>query len=151
MTDIHLTPGERDRYRAFRTVAKLSGVRSVDEMNDLMRDVAKALAEQMVADDIPIKSRRFRPDVGPVQIDLAFIEEVPSRPEPLIRLQFEVEGNMGVDLKIKLVEFLEDPKRYVQHLFTHLAPMRRNVLRLRERRRNLDASIYQSLQGAANG
>lgn len=151
MSEILHTPGERDRYRAFRTAAKLAGVRSVDQMHALMRDIGKALAEQLVAAGIPITSRRFRPDVGPVQIDLAFIEEMPSRPEPLIRLQFEVEGEMGVDLKVKLVDFLRDPQGYTQGLFQHLAPMRRNVLRRRRDRRALDTTIYAAIQGAANG
>lgn len=83
---------------------------------------------------------------------MIIIEEKVSTPEPGMRLQFDVEGGMGVTFTIKLLEFLQDPKGYVTDLFTQLGPMRRNIQRMRTHKRAADAAIYRALtQGAANG
>ncbi|WP_163557577.1 hypothetical protein [Halomonas sp. NO4] len=141
-----------DKHRAFRTAARLANVRSVDQLEDVMRTIGRALAEQLAEADIPIKSRRFRPDVGHVQIDNCIAEEKVTKPHPVVRLQFEVDGGMGIDLKVKVVDFLTDPAGYTRDLFAHLGPMRRNVLRLRQEKRELNNAFYKALtEGSGDG
>lgn len=150
MSDIITTPGEDDSRRAARTAGRLAGMTHT-QVEQLMRDGARMIAEALVQHGIPQPSRRFRPDVGPVQIDMIVISEKVSRPEPGMRLQFEVEGNMGVTFNIKLLEFVRDPAAYVRDLVEHLAPMRRNVQRMRTHKRELNARIYDALtQGGAH-
>lgn len=150
MSEIITTPQAEDSRRAQRTVARLSGM-SRAEVEAMMRDGARMIAEALVQHGIPKPSRRFRPDVGPVQIDMIVISEKVSQPEPGMRLQFEVEGNMGVTFNIKLLEFVRDPAGYVRDLFEHLGPMRRNVQRMRTNKRELNARIYGALtQGGAH-
>lgn len=151
MSQIITEPNGDLQRRMQRTAHKLGGL-SHDEVLSIMRDSAKAIADELVGQGIPVESKRFRPDVGPVQIDMIVIQEKPTRPEPAFRLQFEAEGGMGITLTIKLLEFLKDPAAYVRDLFEHLGPMRRNVLRLRTNKREINARIYDALTtGAANG
>lgn len=150
MSEIITTPRAEDGRRAQRTVARLSGM-SRAEVEAMMRDGARTIAEALNERGIPTPSRRFRPDVGPVQIDMIVISEKVSQPEPGMRLQFEVEGSMGVTFNIKLLEFAKDPAGYVRDLFEQLPPMRRNVQRMRTNKREINARIYDALtQGAAN-
>lgn len=136
--------------RVNSTALKVAGL-SHTQIMGLMRDSARAVAEQLVEAGIPIKSERFRPDVGPVQIDMIVIEEKVTRPEPAMRLQFEVSGGMGVTFNIKLLEFIKDPASYVKDLFKQLGPMRRNVQRMRQNKREISNRMYHALtQGAAN-
>ncbi|MGM0858652.1 MAG: hypothetical protein ACQEW0_16465 [Pseudomonadota bacterium] len=133
------------------TARRLAGM-THEQVLDSMRNGAQAVAEHLNEQGIPIKSRRFRPDVGPVQIDMIVIEETVTKPEPAMRLQFEVEGGMGVTLNIKLLEFIKDPAAYVRDIMQQLGPMRRNVVRLRNNKRELNSRMYEALtQGAANG
>lgn len=151
MSEIITSPTGEDGRRATRTASRLAGM-SRTQVEQLMRDGARMIAEALVQHGIPQPSRRFRPDVGAVQIDMIVISEKVSQPEPGMRLQFEVEGNMGVTFNIKLLEFVRDPAAYVRDLFEHLAPMRRNMLRMRRHKRDADTAIYRALtQGAANG
>lgn len=150
MSQIITEPTSDQQRRMQRTAHKLGGL-SRDEVPSIMRDSAKAIADELIRAGIPIESPRFRPDVGPVQIDMIVIEEKVTHPEPAMRLQFEAEGGLGITLNIKLLEFIRDPEAYVRDLFEHLGPMRRNVLRLCRQKRDADEAIYQALtQGAAN-
>ena len=133
------------------TARRLAGL-THEQVMDTMRNSAQAVAEHLNAQGIPIKSKRFRPDVGPVQIDMIVISEKVSKPEPAFKLQFEIEGGMGVTFTIKLLEFIKDPAEYMRDLLQQLAPMRRNVLRMRTQKREINSRIYDALtQGAANG
>lgn len=148
---INTTPDSSQQQRARTAALRLSGLQS-REIEKFARDAAMGIAQELTKHGIPIPSKRFRPDVGHVQIDMIIIEEKVSTPEPGMRLQFEVEGNMGVEFNVKLLEFLQDPKGYITDLFTQLGPMRRNVQRMRTHKRAADAAIYKALtQGAANG
>lgn len=150
MSKIITEPTGDLQSRMHSSANKLAGY-SRSEVLALMRDGAKVIAEQLVAADIPIQSRRFRPDVGSVQIDMAVIEGKVSRPEPAMQLQFEVEGGLGITLNIKLMEFVADPAGYVKDLFSHLGPMRRNVLKMRTNRRESNSRLYEAMtKGAAN-
>lgn len=151
MDQIQFNQSDRETYRAFRTAARLAGVRSVDQLEDLMRDIGKTIANELMRADIPVETPRFRPDVGHVQIDNCIVTERVTKPHPVIRLQFEVAGHMGVDFKIKLVEFLQDPAGYVRDLFAHLGPMRRNTLKMREHKRQVNDAVYRATTGAAHG
>lgn len=151
MPQIDTAPDADTQRRAQRTASKLAGL-THREVEALMRDGAKAIAETLIEAGIPIDTPRFRPDVGPVQIDMIIIEEKVTQPQPGMRLQFDVDGGMGVTLTIKLIEFIKDPEAYVRDLFTQLGPMRRNVLRLRRHKRDANDAIYRALtEGAANG
>lgn len=148
---IHSAPNSAQKQRANTAVLRLAGLQSRD-IEKLARDSAMGIAQELMKHQIPIPSKKIRPDVGNVQIDMIIIEEKVSAPEPGMRLQFDVEGGMGVTFTIKLLEFLADPKGYVTDLFTQLGPMRRNVQRMRTHKRAADAAIYRALtQGAANG
>jgi len=151
MSKIITEPNGDLQRRMQRTASKLAGL-SREEVLSIMRDSARAIAEELVKQGIPIETQRFRPDVGPIQIDMIVIEEKVTKPEPGMRLQFEVEGGMGVTLTIKLLEFLKDPAQYVRDLFSQLGPMRRNVLRMRTNKRERNSRFYDALtKGAANG
>ena len=151
MSKIITEPDGDLQRRMGRTAHKLAGL-THDEVLSIMRDSAKSIAEELVAQGIPLETKRFRPDVGPIQIDMIVIEETVTKPEPAFRLQFEVEGGMGITLTIKLLEFLKDPAQYVRDLFTQLGPMRRNMLRMRTQKQELNSRIYDALtKGAANG
>ena len=146
---IYSAPDSSQQQRANTAALRLAGLQSRD-IEKLARDSAMGIAQELMKHQIPIPSKKIRPDVGNVQIDMIIIEEKVSTPEP--RLQFDVEGGMGVTFTIKLLEFLQDPKGYVTDLFTQLGPMRRNVQRMRSHKRAADAAIYRALtQGAANG
>lgn len=148
---IHSAPDSAQQQRTNTAVLRLAGLQSRD-IEKLARDSAMGIAQELMKHQIPIPSKKIRPDVGNVQIDMIIIEEKVSTPEPGMRLQFDVEGGMGVTFTIKLLEFLADPKGYVTNLFTQLGPMRRNVQRMRTHKRAADAAIYRALtQGAANG
>jgi len=144
MPQIDTAPTGDTQRRAQRTASRLAGLTHRD-VEKLMRDGARMIAEQLVQHGVPEPSRRFRPDVGPVQIDMIVIEEKVTQPQPGMRLQFEIEGGMGVTINIKLVEFIKDPTAYVRDLFEHLGPMRRNVLRLRRHKRDASEAIYRAL------
>lgn len=147
---INTKPDSSQQQRARTAALRLSGLQSRD-IEKFARDAAMGIAQELMKYGIPIPSKRFRPDVGYVQIDMVIIEEKVSTPEPGIHLQFEVEGNMGVTFNVKLLEFLQDPKGYITDLFTQLGPMRRNVQRMRTHKRAADAAIYRTLtQGATN-
>jgi hypothetical protein len=80
------------------------------------------------------------------------IQEKPSKPEPGMRLVFDIEGNMGVTLTIKFLEFLEDPGGYTKNLFSQLPPMQRNMSRRRRDHTNANRAIYKALtEGAQHG
>ncbi|WP_427030900.1 hypothetical protein [Halomonas sp. H2] len=148
---IHSAPDSTQQQRANTAVLRLAGLQSRD-IEKLARDSAMGIAQELMKYGIPIPTKRFRPDVGYVQIDMVIIEEKVSTPEPGMRLQFEVEGNMGVTFNVKLLEFLDDPAGYITDLFKQLGPMRRNVQRMRTHKRAADAAIYRAItQGAANG
>lgn len=148
---IHSAPDRSQQQRARTAALRLAGLQSRD-IEKFARDAAMGIAQELTKHGIPIPSKRFRPDVGHVQIDMIIIEEKVTTPEPGMRLQFEVEGNMGVTFNIKLLELLDDPAGYVTNLFKQLGPMRRNVQRMRTHKRAADAAIYKALtQGAANG
>lgn len=150
MSQIITTPDGDTKRRAQRTASRLSGLTHHD-VEKLMRDGARMIAEALIQHKVAVPSKRFRPDVGPIQIDMIVIEEKVTQPQPGMRLQFEIEGGMGVTFNIKLAELVKDPAGYVRDLFEHLGPMRRNVLRRRRHKRALDDAFYQSLtQGAAN-
>lgn len=147
---IHSAPDSLKQQRSHTAALRLAGLQSRD-IEKFARDAAMGIAQELMKHGIPIPTKRFRPDVGNVQIDMVIIEERVSTPEPGIRLQFEAEGSMGVTFNVKLLEFLEDPAGYVTDLFTQLGPMRRNVQRMRTNKRAADAAIYQALtKGAAN-
>ncbi|NYT74249.1 hypothetical protein HZU72_17705 [Halomonas sp. QX-2] len=148
---IYSAPDSSQQQRANTAALRLAGLQSRD-IEKLARDSAMGIAQELMKHQIPIPSKKIRPDVGNVQIDMIIIEEKVSAPEPGMRLQFDVEGGMGVTFTIKLLEFLQDPKGYVTDLFTQLGPMRRNIQRMRTHKRAADAAIYRALtQGAANG
>lgn len=148
---IHTTPNGSQQQRARTAALRLAGLQSRD-IEKFARDAAMGIAQELMKYGIPIHSNRFRPDVGHVQIDMMIIEEKVTTPEPGMRLQFEVEGNMGVTFNVKLLEFLDDPAGYITDLFKHLGPMRRNVQRMRTHKRAADAAIYRAItQGAVNG
>lgn len=148
---IHTTPDSAQQQRARTAALRLAGLQA-REVETFARDAAMAVAQELTKHKIPIPSKQIRPDVGHVQIDMIIIEEKVTTPEPGMRLTFDVEGNMGVTLNIKLLEFMDDPKAYITDLFTQLGPMRRNVQRMRTHKRAADAAIYRALtQGAANG
>ena len=133
------------------TARRLAGL-THDQVMDTMRNSAQAVAEHLNSQGIPIKSKRFRPDIGPVQVDMIVISEKVTKPEPAFKLQFEVEGGMGVTFTIKLLEFIEDPAAYMRDIMQQLGPMRRNVLRMRTDKRELNNRIYDALtRGVANG
>lgn len=146
MPEIITTPDGDISRRAGNTAYRLNGMTRA-EVTELMRDAARTIAEQLIEAGIPTASERFRPDVGPVQIDMIVIEERVTRPEPGMRLQFEVEGDMGVTLNIKLLEFAADPAGYIRDLFAQLAPMRRNVMRLRRNKQDANRAIYRAIGG----
>lgn len=147
---INTTPSNAQQQRARTAALRLSGLQP-REIEKFARDAATMIAQELGKHGIPIASKRFRPDVGHVQIDMIIIEEKVTTPEPGMRLQFEVQGNMGVEFNVKLLEFLDDPAGYVIDLFTQLGPMRRNVQRMRTHKRAVDAAFYKALtQGAAN-
>ncbi|NWO10168.1 hypothetical protein HLV40_07125 [Chromohalobacter salexigens] len=150
MSQIYTAPNSDTARRAQRTAHKLGGL-SHDEVLSIMRDSAQAVANELVQQGLPIQSKRFRPDVGPVQIDMIVIEEKVTKPEPAFRLQFEAEGDLGVTLTIKLLEFIKDPGDYIRGLLEQLGPMRRNVMRMRTDKRELNSRIYDALTGGANG
>lgn len=148
---IHTTPNGSQQQRARTAALRLAGLQSRD-IEKFARDAAMGIAQELMKYGIPIPSKRFRPDVGHVQIDMIIIEEKVTTPEPGMRLQFEVEGNMGVTFNVKLLEFLDDPAGYITDLFKQLGPMRRNVQRMRTHKRAADAAMYRAItQGAANG
>lgn len=148
---IHSAPNSSQQQRARTAALRLAGLQGRD-VEALARDAAMGIAQELVKHGIPIPSKKIRPDVGNVQIDMIIIEEKVSAPEPGMRLQFDVEGGMGVTFNVKLLEFLDDPAGYVTDLFKQLGPMRRNVQRMRSHKRAADAAIYRALtQGAANG
>lgn len=147
----HTAPDGDLQRRTQRTAHRLTGM-TYDEVAAVMRDSAKAVAEQLVEQGIPVDTGRFRPDVGPVQVDMIVIQEKISNPEPGMRLQFDIEASMGVTLTIKLLEFLKDPAQYVRDLFEQLGPMRRNVLRMRAEKRDRNSKLYDALtKGGAHG
>lgn len=148
---IHTAPNSSQQQRARTAGLRLAGLQA-REIETFARDAAMGIAQELMKHGIPIPTKRFRPDVGHVQIDMIIIEEKVTTPEPGMRLQFEVEGNMGVEFNVKLLEFLSDPAGYITDLFKQLGPMRRNVQRMRSHKRAADAAIYKALtQGAANG
>lgn len=148
---IYSAPDSSLQQRARTAALRLSGLQG-REIEKFARDAAMGIAQELMNHSIPIPTKRFRPDVGHVQIDMILIEEKVTTPEPGMRLQFEVEGNMGVTFNVKLLEFLDDPAGYITDLFKQIGPMRRNVQRMRTHKRAADAAIYRALtQGAANG
>lgn len=139
-----------DFDRAGRHAHRLTGM-SRQQVMDLMRDAARQISEQLVEAGIPVQSKRNRPDVGPVQIDMIVIQEKPTKPEPGMRLSFDIENDMGVTLNIKFLEFMEDPGAYTRNLFSQLAPMRRNMERRRRNHKAANNAIYKALTEGANG
>lgn len=142
---------QRDFERAGRRAYQLTGM-SGDQIMAFMRDAARRIADELIKAEIPVESKRHRPDVGPIQIDMVVIQEKVSKPEPGMRLAFDIEGEMGVTLMIKLFELLEDPDEYVRNLFAQLGPMRRNMARRRRDTRAANEAIHKALtKGAQNG
>lgn len=151
MTQPITIPSARDQVRAGRTAFKLTGM-THDQVKALMRDSAKQIAELLIAHDIPIASKRHRPDVGPVQIDMIVVQERITHPEPGFRLAFDIEGDLGVTFTVKLLELLEDPAGYTRNLLQQLGPMRRNMMRRRRDTQELNRRLYQAVtEGASHG
>lgn len=151
MTQLIDTAGQALNRRMVKTANRFAGM-TREQVLDSMRGCAKAVAEHLQSQNIPANTGRWRPDCGPVQIDMVVIEEKVSKPEPAFRLQFDIEGGMGVTLNIKLLEFVRDPKAYMAELMTQLGPMRRNVQRMRSNKRAINDRMYDALtKGVAHG
>ena len=112
------------------------------------RHVAEFVANKV--QPIAIPSERFRPDVGNIQVDFGHIDQGVTIRIPIVRLQFESLGNRGVELNIRLPDFAADPDGYTRDLMDHLGPMLRNVMKLREKKRNFNASIGRFMTEGAH-
>ncbi|MDT8895646.1 hypothetical protein RSO41_13390 [Halomonas sp. I1] len=148
MSQILTSPDAGAQRRAGNTAFDLTG-KTQEQVQQMMRDAAQSIAEMLNQHGIPLETGRWRPDVGPVQIDMIVIEERVTKPEPGMRLQFDTQGSMGVTLNVKLREFADDPSGYVRDLFAQLAPMRRNIMRLRRNKQDATKAIYSRLTGGA--
>lgn len=95
---IYSAPDSSQQQRANTAALRLAGLQSRD-IEKLARDSAMGIAQELMKHKIPIPSKKIRPDVGNVQIDMIIIEEKVSTPEPGMRLQFDVEGGMGSTLR----------------------------------------------------
>ncbi|WP_280568244.1 hypothetical protein [Chromohalobacter sp. 296-RDG] len=148
MPQIITSPDAGAQRRAGNTAYNLSG-KTREQVSQLMSDAARSIAEALIEQGIPINTGRFRPDVGPVQVDMIVIEERVTRPEPAMRLQFDTEGSMGITLNVKIREYASDPAGYMRDVLDHLGPMRRNVMRLRRNKQDANQAIYRALTGSA--
>lgn len=141
----------RDQVQAGNRTYKLTGMTHA-QVQDFMRDMGRRVAEEVTKYSIAVPSKRHRPDVGYCQIDLGTVRERVSKPEPIVQVAFDVEGDMGVTLKLKLMDFIEDPENYLRDIFQQLGPMRRNVLRRRRHTQDANQAIYRALtEGPRNG
>lgn len=151
MTQLIDTAGKDLNRRTGKTARRFAGMSHKQVMSS-MRSSAEAVAEHLKREGIPANTGRWRPDCGPIQIDMIVIQEKVSKPEPAFRLQFDIEGGMGVTLNIKLMEFIRDPKAYMADIMNQLGPMRRNVQRMRANKRAINDRMYDALtKGAAHG
>lgn len=114
------------------------------------RQVAEYFAKEVQR--IAVPSRRVRPDIGDVQVDMFKQTHGATKEHHFVRLKFDVEGNRGVELNVRLDQFAADPAGYARDILGQLAPILRDTMRLRERRKQTDQIVYDYLtQGAANG
>lgn len=134
----------RDQAQAGNRTFKLTGMTHA-QVTDFMRDMGRQVAEEVTKHNIAIPSKKHRPDVGYCQIDLGVVRERVSQPEPIVQVAFDIEGDMGVTLKLKLMDFLEDPENYLRDIFQQLGPMRRNVARRRRHTQDANAAIYRAI------
>lgn len=141
----------RDQAQAGNRAFKLTGM-THEQVRQFMRDLGKSVADEIMKREIATPSKKHRPDVGNIQIDLGVVRDKISEPEPVVQLSFDIEGDFGVKLKLKLLDYLEDPEGYIRDIFQQLGPMRRNMQRRRRHHRDANEAIYKALTGgAANG
>ena len=134
----------RDLVQSSNRTFKLTGY-TADQVTGMMKDVGKQFAEELNKQGMAHPASRNRHDVGPIQIDQGVVRDVPSKPEPVVILSFDTHDNLGIKINIKMIDFLQNPKAYADDIFKHLAPMRRNALRLRRDTKAFNERVYNAL------
>lgn len=134
----------RDDVQAGNRAFKLTGM-THEQIRQFMREIGAAFSNELMNREIPVSGSRNRHDVAYCQIDTVVIRERVSKPEPATRIKFDIEGNFGVTLTIKLMDYLANPEGYAQDLFRQLGPLRRNMERRRKSERATSDAIYRAL------
>ncbi|EIY2512148.1 hypothetical protein ACUHOO_000789 [Pseudomonas aeruginosa] len=107
------------------------------------KQVADIIARQVVPFAVP--GSRLRKDIGNVQVGGPVIIKEVSGEVPAVLLAFEMEGEYGVELQVKLPEFAADPAAYIRDLLENLRGIRYSADRRRLGRQAEIAAVYEGL------
>jgi hypothetical protein len=108
-----------------------------------VQDVAAHIAGLLAPVTVP--SIKLRRDIGSIQVDKVMISE-PRGDYPALQFSFEIEGGMGVEIRVRFDQFQKDPKGYIGELLDSLNVMR-HAARERRAGRTLEVAGAQAMRG----
>lgn len=89
--------------------------------------------------EVAVPSSTLRKDIGDIQVDPVIIienyEEIPA-----IRLEFEMDGGFGMEVKVRVKDFVANPQAYMRDVFENVNGIRYAA---ELRRQGHDAQVRQ--------
>jgi len=109
------------------------------------RHVASFIASKLAPLAVP--SNQVRNDVSNIQVDPVLVVENFDE-HPAVQFKLDVADGMGLEVRVKLAEFAENPVTYMRDLLENVQGIRFAALQRRNDRRAEVSLIYQQM-GAA--